>query len=364
MTDKLFYFEHKNEVAFLWKTTINCIDTKIPRNSFCSSCKSSLIKESMIVKSDNKGYYRLYGLFCPKCRTLYVPENILDKLSEVCKYHFPNNIRNYTHPIQKKRESFISSLTKKELNNGIVMLIETDNGKRFTIVEKKDSTIPNSITLLYTEEFARELLAAALRPEKESIYKYKEYKGLIVHATPFSYYEDTLIITDKIVIRKGGGLHYKKRGGDSFVDLLFYSPYTKRYEIVCATYNKYDDEYFIDIIVWRRFVKNYGNPGFKPIFSTSVYDWDFSNLKESSILMDYGYSSTLPTKERREILTEMIDLDIVSVRKVLMYLQFFIDVPGAKINMYDSRRAWQSDWEYIKGYKVNPERFLISPHSL
>lgn len=362
-SNNVFYFKHNDEVSFLWKTTINTINAKIPKKSICSSCETSLVKDSMVIKSDHKGYFRLHGLLCPKCRTLYVPASLLDEFSKICKHHFPQQIRNYTHPIQKEHKKIMKSFSKQNSNNGIVMIIETDNGNRYVVVEKNEVSVSNSISLHYTDVLARELLAASLRPEKEKRYNYQGESGLVVYSSSVSSEKDTILGNNNICIRKGGGLQYFKRGGDEFVKILFYSPFTKRYEVVNATYNKFDKKYFIDIIIWRRFIKEFGDPGFRPIFSRGFYDFDLSGLRESSILMDYGYSSAATTTRRREILTEMIDLKIVSVRQVLKYLQFFIDVPGAKSNMYNARSAWISDWNFIKDYKVNPQRFLIANFS-
>ena len=83
-------------------------------------------------------------------------------------------------------------------------------------------------------------------------------------------------------------------------------------------------------------------------------------MRERSILNDYGYKSTLSAQERRAILTEMVDLDIISVSGIIQHLEFFISVPGARDNMYYSRKVWEEDLKFIENYDVNPERFLVA----
>lgn len=117
MADKVFYFEHKEEVSFLWKTTITSIDAKVPANNLCSKCKSLLTKDSMVIKGDSRGYYRLHGLLCNKCRTLYVPSKILDDFSEVCQDNFPKEIKHYTSTIQRERNKFFKSVLTDKQNN-------------------------------------------------------------------------------------------------------------------------------------------------------------------------------------------------------------------------------------------------------
>lgn len=365
-SEKLFYFEHKERVVFRWKTSntdVNTIDTKIPSKSNCSACKTPLIKDSMHIKAGANDCYLLHGLVCEKCKTLYAPEKLIDEFSKICKNNFPKNIKNYQTLEERKMQAFFESTSEYKKDRNTLCVIETNNGTKYIIVnDLPDNPMKNQ--LKYTDELARELLAAALREEKNKEFSISGKKGTIRYCQTFNNFESRQIGNNKLRIQKNGGLYDKFRGGECFVDLLFYSPVTRKYEIVRATYNKFDDYCFIDICMWRKFVNNYGNPGFRPNFNSGKYYMNLGALRESSILKDYGYDLTSSQSERQNLLAEMVDLEIVTSKDIIVYLNFFISFQGAKENMFDARRAWEEDCNFIENYKVNPKRFLIAKTSL
>lgn len=355
---KIYYYEHKPEQILSQQGYT--VDAKIPSNGLCPLCHSKLVIDKISIKSDDgNGCYFLHGISCDNCHVLFTRDTVLDSLSRVCKIHFPKGIQHYTSLDKREYLVFEKSIEPFLQNKNIVCVIQTFKGEQYKILKEKDDSLDDNF-IYYKNEFGRELLAATIRYEKNKRFRYGEKNGKIRFAKFLTDLDNSLIAED-ICIKKGGGYTSgKTRGGDHFVDILFYSPFTKRYESVTVTYNIFDDKYYLDITKWRRFVREFGNPSIKPIFS-STRNYNLSDeLRESSILRDYGYSSTLSTPIRRSILTEMVDLDIVSVRKIVDYLKFFLDFHGAKDNMYNSCKAWSDDWDFIENYKVNPERFLIA----
>lgn len=351
------------------------------KKHYCSLCKCDLVsREKEIVLRPTKGIESLRVkeqiLFCPGCRRSYITQEMSRQLVnryfgyylDVSTYNLKPRKKNKINKaldLADKKEPVTDELSIYKKDLSVVAVIDTDNDNRFIIYKNKTSIESEKNTLLYTDELARELLAAALRTEKKKQYKYNNMQGRISKAETFHGIERNQILK-RLVIRKGGGLNtLHKRGGDSFVDILLFSPFTQRYEILTTTYNKFDEEYFVDARQWRKFVSKFGNPGIQLAFThyaeRDVYSYEL-DLRESSILMDYGYSSTLSKAARQEILAEMVDLGIISVYRIIQYLKFFIDFNGAKWNMANSRRAWEEDWDFIEKYKVNPDRFLI-PHS-
>ena len=359
----IYYFECKSQKEAFCKETSDTIDAGIPLDGLCPYCHSRVLIDMTVINSDDgKFFYYLHGLSCKQCRILFVRDKVLDKLYKVCRKNFPKGIRNYRSVGKREYQSFSKPVESFTHDKNIVCIIQTNKGERYTILNKNDDSLDDTF-LYYKSEFARELLASAIRPEKDKNFKYGDRTGKIKFAEFFG--SDSKLFAKDICIKKGGGYTSgKTRGGDHFVDVLFYSPFTKRYESVTVTYNIFDDKYYLDITKWRKFVREFGNPSIKPVFS-STRNYNLSDeLRESSILRDYGYSSTLSTPARRSILTEMVDLDIVSVRKIIDYLKFFLDFHGAKDNMYNSCKAWSDDWDFIENYKVNPERFLIAKSTL
>lgn len=354
------------------------------KKHFCNICNCDLVsQEKEIVLHPTKGTKSLsvkeWILFCPSCRRSYITQEMsrqlvkrypgyyLDTSTYNLKPRKKNKIKKAVNHVDivDIKEPVIDALSIYKDDLSVVAVIDTDNNNRFIIYKNKTFIESEKNSLLYTDNLARELLAAGLRVEKKKQYKFNNMQGKITGIETFHGIERNQILK-RLVIRKGGGLNtLHKRGGDSFVDILLFSPFTQRYEILTATYNKFDDEYYVDARQWRKFVSKYGNPGvqlaFKHFTERDVYSYEL-DLRESSILMDYGYSSTLSKAARQEILAEMVDLGIISVHQIIQYLKFFIDFNGAKRNMASSRRAWEEDWDFIEKYKVNPDRFLI-PHS-
>lgn len=351
------------------------------KKHYCSLCKCDLVsQEKEVLLFPTKGSKTLRVreqiLFCPSCKRSYITQEMsrqfvkrypgyyLDASTYDLKPHKKvKQSKTTLHDDAKEPKKETISNYSKDLS--VVAVVDTDNDNRYIIYKSKAFQDNEKHSLLYTDELARELLAAALRIEKSKRYKYNNMRGRITSIVTFHGIERNQILK-RLVIRKGGGLNtLHKRGGDSFVDILLFSPFTRRYEILTTTYNKFDEEYFIDARQWRKFVSKYGNPGIQLLFThyseSGSYNYEM-DLRDSSILMDYGYSSTLTKAARQEILAEMVDLGIISVPRVIQYLKFFIDFNGAKWNMASSRRAWEEDWDFIEKYKVNPDRFLI-PHS-
>ena len=349
------------------------------KKHYCSLCKCDLVSQKKeIILHSTKGTESISVkeqiLFCPECRHYYITQEMSRQLvKRYPGYYLDMSTYNLKHrkkinkalDLTKIKDPVTDALSIYKKDLSVVAVIDTDNGNKYIIY--KSNTFPESEknSLLYTNVLARELLAASLRAEKNKQYKYNYIQGRITGVETFHGIEKNQILK-RLVIRKGGGLKtLHKRGGDSFVDILLFSPFTQRYEILTTTYNKFDDEYFVDARQWRKFVSKYGNPGIHLAFTHykegDVYYYEL-DLRKSSILMDYGYSSTLSQSARQEILAEMVDLGIISVSHIIQYLKFFIDFNGAKNNMENSRRAWEEDWDFIEQYKVNPDRFLI-PHS-
>ena len=100
---------------------------------------------------------------------------------------------------------------------------------------------------------------------------------------------------------------------------------------------------------FRDFVNEYGNPGLKITFKGIQSNNDYLDLNEESILKSYGYSVSqsegLSFTKRVAILTELVDLQIVSIPKIVSLLDFFIiSHPSAKD--YHAREKWIDDKNY------------------
>lgn len=171
------------------------------------------------------------------------------------------------------------------------------------------------------------------------------------------------------MIKADGGYYTSTLDRKSeLVDLLAYSPFSQRYELMRATYNKGLDYCYADLSIFRSFVQKYGNPGLAIDFDSSSSNGFFrsdlrSDLRSESVLMGYGYNVSeangLSDRERREILAEIVDLEILTVHQIVGLLNFFSTLhSGTRYAL--SRSKWERDRTFIENYKVNPNRFMIA----
>lgn len=120
----------------------------------------------------------------------------------------------------------------------------------------------------------------------------------------------------------------------------------------------------MDISIFRWFVHEYGNPKLNLIFDNEQSSrMSFNNLRTESILRGFGYtvSSTdnLSDQERHEILSDIVDLEILSVSYITHLISFFIQTHTQVKDIYAVDK-WKSDMIYISNYKINPQRFFIA----
>lgn len=172
------------------------------------------------------------------------------------------------------------------------------------------------------------------------------------------------ILAKKLILRQGGGnISSLTSGYYELVDLLLYSPFTKRYELLRATYDKRTGDYYTAPWRFRNFVESYGNPGLNlNFYSEGRVFADFSEYNAESILMAYGYSAAegvMSEEQRQEILAEIVDLGILSPGRVARFMNFFIRThPG--IRYTSARQKWENDLRFIDNYRVDRNRFLIA----
>ncbi|MCC8074005.1 MAG: hypothetical protein LIO62_07770, partial [Clostridiales bacterium] len=134
------------------------------------------------------------------------------------------------------------------------------------------------------------------------------------------------------------------------------------------TFDKEKNMAFIDISIYKNFVKKYGNPGIciiseadfdKPVFDTNG-KISYDELNAESILKIYGYAvnknDNLSSSKRQELLAEIIDLDIMSASRISNFLKLLIN----KNKRYPIAQVkWKEDKKFVENYKANQQRFLI-----
>ena len=132
-----------------------------------------------------------------------------------------------------------------------------------------------------------------------------------------------------------------------------------------STYDKALDYCYTDISIFRSHLHKYRSPDLPLDFyaKRASHRFSYDDMASESILMGYNYSvsqaNNLSTYERREILAEIVDLKILTVSRIVRFLDFLCrSRPGEKYSL--ARSKWESDMKFIQNYKVNPNRFLFA----
>lgn len=88
----------------------------------------------------------------------------------------------------------------------------------------------------------------------------------------------------------------------------------------------------------------------------------FDNLKDESILKEYGYSvnalDDLSSVQRRNILALLIDAGICSKYKITSHITWLIDQKIGNPYMANAVEKWKSDRDFVRNYKVNQNRVV------
>lgn len=248
---------------------------------------------------------------------------------------------------------------------------DTDDFKYYIITSDKKEETKSSYILHYSRDLARELLTAYYIVDKhyETVIEGKPYQ--IIKVLPEDNNENCKLnsfIVDRVFLQKNGGyrtdlkIDEYEEPEQEIVDVLLYSPYTKRFEIARATFINCEG-FYMDASIYRNFIHKFGNPKIeldtnKQYAGSSDY---FRNLRTESFLHEYGYNvnatNNLSAKERQYRLCEIVDLQHMSVGEIVTHIDWCIRQHTKKDKL--ACKKWKEDKEFIMNYKVNPNRFII-----
>ncbi len=367
----------------------------IGNRQLCDKCRFSLEDSITYIPISKKAArcVKVPGKRCPNCGVLYVSDTIKkDIIVTLSNNPFASAYRllkkhpnigndsqgNASVGLKKKKKHIVipradysteeewqQQTTLAQYSSAILMLVYEHKDKicQYVIVnDEKEIDIDNNI-LHYSSKKARTLLSMALFPQSRAyLDKYEHYRFLSIVEKTTGKAITFPVIKKDIIVRTGGGYHEKNKPLAEVVNALLYSPFTHRLELVRASYDKEYNEYYMDPTIFRRFVDSFGNPGIPIRFSGHSFGSGYENLNEESILKVYGYNVSqtdgLLASERRAILTELVDLNIVTISRIVYLLGFFISThPGDQY--YCARNKWDDDRKFIANYKANPNRFII-----
>lgn len=366
-----------------WKTAKKICTLPVTRQT-CPKCSSALADDYTLLPISEQTNAKINGQCCRNCGIIYVEKDLKPELNKLMRDNplskgFTLDDRELWNAsavekeqVQREKRKQRLAEQKQRLRNiphAVVVICTKEQGIIREYVITNGNAIPNESNVFYYKSpIARELLSAAFaeQKEKKGVLCGKNYKviGVVLaegHAKglPFN-----LLPVELVIEADGGYSSSVVNSNYELVDLLVYSPFSQRYELMRSTYSKECGYCYTDIGIFRRFVREYGNPEIDIDFHCSNSNSFFiGDLKCESVLMMYGYNvskaNNLSERDRCEMLAEIVDLKILKVHQIVFLLDSFCRLhPGA---MYASARAkWTHDKEFIENYKVNPERFLIA----
>jgi len=146
------------------------------------------------------------------------------------------------------------------------------------------------------------------------------------------------------------------------VHLIVYAHGTQQYEKMRAIHNQRTDNSFTDILEYRQFAAQYGKPDLEIEFGGAEIKQgsELTNPGIRTALNIYGYKVTqadcLSDVYRQELLGEILDLRILTQGEFSQFFVWLILFSGSQYPK--AKEKWQQDIEFVKKYRLNPERFL------
>lgn len=349
--------------------------------AFCPICNYALCKEYTLIPISKTKSAKIDGYYCRKCDNLYVidfknvenllQDNFLAKDFTLDGLPLWNATKREKEKAVQEKRRFLIKEKIKTLNSipsaEFIITIKLENRTELDVIivnDKKYEDTSKNI-FYYTNFVAREILCAKFigSRKKRGILNNRKFK--ILHCFMRSKNSKNIIL-ERILLKKDGGF-YSSLINDNFelFDALVYSSKTNNYEILQTTHIIDEDCYCIDAKAFLYFVRKHGKPPLD-IESYEIiddYDLSYENLKETSLLRDFGYTvnqnSNLTIKERQVLLGELIDFELISKDKVINHLEFCIK-RHPQSNCANARYIWQKDIEFVKKYKAKDDAILDS----
>ncbi|MDO5151663.1 MAG: hypothetical protein Q4D76_20125 [Oscillospiraceae bacterium] len=332
-------------------------------NRECVICNKKLTPRTIFIPISESLCVRFKGDFCGE-HFLTKPSKKMQQLLDGNPYakhikpNFDYYFRNYlfANEVFSKSETYFILLLMKRLNKER----KKTNAIAVIISNEEREICPDVQIIDYKGNEARQLLTDIFKRDKKDVVYSNNTYHVYYMKTKDSYAD---IVPDGIVIQSGGGYHRSiKNKQYELIHVLMYSPYTQKYELICATYDKMEYICFIDISIFRSFISKYGNPGieiYPPTYNTGRSDF----LNEESLLHIFGYNvnqkDNLSDNTRCSILAEIIDLELMQPQTIVRLLIGCSNRMRGK-GHYKACAKYDHDIQYVKEYKVNPQRFLIA----
>lgn len=120
--------------------------------------------------------------------------------------------------------------------------------------------------------------------------------------------------------------------------------------------------YYINSDQYNKFASKYGLPYVKLKYDSSVQGFNYSELREESILHFIGYNvsnkDNLSVHERREKLIHVIKTETLTKAQVIYFLEFLINRNEGNLKFDNACHKWHSDLEFIRNYNLDKQQIV------
>lgn len=381
-TKKKIPFEIVGNDYCIWKLP-NKLISCTKKLQICPVCGSPLNDGYTLIPVSTEKKAKISGRCCSHCESIYTTDGYFAELilhDNVYAKKFSldgialwniSEVKKEKRQEERNKRKFEQLLKKLQSVpfSEVMICVKYSTGKADEIIIVNNSAAVDSQKNIfhYSSEEGREFLSAAYAEKRNRCGSYNGETYCIVgrplyRTAKAKSLSENIIPVELTIQAEGGYISSIKNKNYELVDLLLYSAYTDKYEIIKATHDKKQNICFVDISKYRNFVHEYGDPGLIPIFKTnrsSSYGYD--DLKAESILKVYGYTvnekDNLSSHYRQELLSEIIDLNIMSASQIVRFLKFLIQ---SRPHQPIAQGKWANDKRFVENYKVNPERFLLA----
>ncbi|MCD8026328.1 MAG: hypothetical protein LUF33_05235, partial [Clostridiales bacterium] len=367
-----------NKNSCIWKSETSLYSIE-KGATVCPKCNSKLDDEEVRIPVNTTEVAIVSGLYCKSCHKCYVynSKKIKEVLSDnpfadkftlngkpLYNITYLKKLQHKKQLKQKKKQklsllkSFVSIIASYALKQKLSLLNSVESSvvliniqfddkteKNIIIVNDKNKSNSKNGIYHYLDVEGREILTAAFcesRRRKGCLNENKFDVLETVENTSFRKEPNKIYPVYLRLGNKGGFSSSVINKQFEIVHMLLYSPFTNRYEIMKATYDKDKNESFVDAALYRNFVKKYGKPDVEIGIDTRYdYNWyknlggydynkhkSWDELNPEPFLKIYGYSvsekNNMTAIERHDLLAEIVDLEILTPAKIIKHLDFVI----------------------------------------
>lgn len=328
----------------------------------CLKCGLPVNSYSNYIPIDENDCVIIKGKCCPDCKVFFeengdkllgfLKSNRVDSVYKFSTYYmFPDYVRSKKY--FKRLDSALVMAFFKSVNENKYI--------SYMIVQDINDISEEKRIVHYAVPESRYVLTGLMLKNRTFLFEGEEYELLssITHEG-ISFLGDADIFLKQIQLISNRSV-YTKRHALELVQMLLYSAYTKKFELIAVWCDIKTKELFVDVSTFKQFVRKCGKPMIDISFRGEyTSEHNFGVMKDESLLFAYGYSVSATkgntTEKRHKILSEILDLQLMSKNDIINLLEHNMKMHSGE-KFANDRKRWEFDIKFVGDYSVDPNRF-------